>query len=100
MSDDTEFNVGLVAITMRPQDVDFRGIPVSAGRGGAEQDGKEVRVATHTIVPKEIGGRGVAAELVDRLVGDARDHDFKIDPRCSYVEKKFDENPDWSDLRA
>lgn len=40
MSDDTEFNVGLVAITMRPQDVDFRGIPVSAGRGGAEQDGK------------------------------------------------------------
>ena len=67
---------------------------------GAEQDGKEVRVATHTIVPKEIGGRGVAAELVARLVGDARDHGFKIDPRCSYVEKKFDENPDWIDLRA
>lgn len=40
MSDDIEFNVGLVAITMRPQDVDFRGVPVSAGRGGAEQNGK------------------------------------------------------------
>lgn len=39
MSDDIEFNVGLVAITMRPQDVDFRGVPVSAGRGGAEQYG-------------------------------------------------------------
>ncbi|MFB8146641.1 hypothetical protein ACFC1W_07840 [Microbacterium sp. NPDC056003] len=40
MSDDIEFNVGLVAITMRPQDVDFRGVPVSAGRGGAEQYGR------------------------------------------------------------
>lgn len=40
MTDDIEFNVGLVAITMRGQDVDFRGVPVSAGRGGAEQNGK------------------------------------------------------------
>jgi hypothetical protein len=40
MSDDIEFNVGLVAITMRAEDVDFRGIPVSAGRSGAEQEGK------------------------------------------------------------
>ena len=39
MTDDTEFNVGLVAITMRPQDVDFRGVPVSAGRGGAAEPG-------------------------------------------------------------
>lgn len=40
MAEDAEFNVGLVAITMRSEDVEFRGIPVSAGRGGSEQDGK------------------------------------------------------------
>lgn len=40
MSGDIEFNVGLVAITMRPAEVGFRGVPVSAGRGGAEQEGK------------------------------------------------------------
>lgn len=40
MTDDIEFNVGLVAITMRPEDVDFRGVPVSAGREGVEQSGK------------------------------------------------------------
>lgn len=40
MSDSIEYNVGLVAITMRSEDVDFRGVPVSAGRGGAEQDGR------------------------------------------------------------
>ena len=67
---------------------------------GDESDDAEVRVATHTIVPRKIGGRGVAAELVDRLVRDARDQGFKIDPQCSYVGKKFDENPEWSDLRA
>ena len=63
-------------------------------------DGEDVRIATHTIVPKEIGGRGVAAELVDRFVADARSQGFKIEPRCSYVEAKFDENAEWENLRA
>ena len=58
------------------------------------------RVAEHTLVPREIGGRGVAANLVDALVADAREHGFKIVPQCSYVEKKFDQNPTWSDLRG
>ncbi|MEP0189235.1 MAG: GNAT family N-acetyltransferase [Erythrobacter sp.] len=60
----------------------------------------DVRTATHTVVPRSIGGRGVAARLVDRLVADAREHGFKVDPQCWYVAKKFDENPDWADLRA
>lgn len=66
---------------------------------GDEVDGKEVRIATHTIVPEAIGGRGVAAELVDRLVADARKQDFLIRPDCSYVAKKFEEN-DWDAVRA
>jgi uncharacterized protein len=31
-----------------------------------------VRVAEHTLVPPEIGGRGVAAQLAEALVADAR----------------------------
>lgn len=58
------------------------------------------RVAEHTLVPREIGGRGVAAQLVDALVVDAREHGFKIVPQCSYVAKKFDQNPEWTDLKA
>ena len=58
------------------------------------------RVVEHTLVPREIGGRGVAANLVDALVADARDQEFKIVPQCSYVAKKFEQNPAWSDLRA
>lgn len=60
----------------------------------------DVRVATHTVVPRAIGGRGVAGELVKRLVADAREQGFKIVPQCSYVAAKFEENPDWADLRA
>ncbi len=67
----------------------------------AAQNGDHAtRVATHTVVPRAIGGRGVAAQLVDALVADAREHGFTIDPQCSYVAAKFDQNPDWADLRA
>ena len=65
-----------------------------------EPHGDDMRVATHTIVPRAIGGRGIAARLVDALVSDARAQGFRIVPQCWYVEKKFDENPDWAELRA
>ncbi len=65
-----------------------------------EKDDKEVRVATHTIVPREIGGRGVAGALVKHLIAEAREHDFLIRPDCSYVAAQFDRHPEWSDLRA
>ncbi len=63
-----------------------------------EQNG--ARVAENTLVPQEIGGRGVAADLVDALVADAREQGFKVKPVCSYVVAKFDRHPEWADLRA
>jgi predicted GNAT family acetyltransferase len=67
---------------------------------GGEKDGKEVRIAAHTIVPHAIGGRGVAGALVDRLVEDAGRQGFLIRPDCSYVARKFAENPRWASLKA
>jgi predicted GNAT family acetyltransferase len=67
---------------------------------GGIKDGKEVRIAAHTVVPHAIGGRGVAARLVERLVHDAARLDFLIRPDCSYVAAKFAENPDWASLKA
>jgi uncharacterized protein len=60
----------------------------------------DVRRATHTLVPPPIGGRGVAAQLVEAMVADARDQGFKIDPVCSYVDAAFRRHPEWADLRA
>lgn len=58
------------------------------------------RVAEHTLVPDEIGGRGVAGQLVAALIADARDHGFKIVPECSYVAAQFRRHPEWADLAA
>ncbi len=65
-----------------------------------EPRGDDIKVATHTIVPDAIGGRGIAAMLVQRLIADAREHEFKVDPQCWYVAMKFDRNPEWADLRV
>ncbi len=59
-----------------------------------------VRHAEHTLVPAEMRGRGIAGELVDALIADARRGGFKIAPDCSYVASKFAENPEWVELRA
>ena len=67
---------------------------------GSARDGMEVRIAAHTIVPRVIGGRGVAGALVERLVEDAERQGFLIRPDCSYVARRCAENPDWADLKA
>ena len=59
-----------------------------------------VRAAEHTLVPEEIGGRGIAGKLVDAMVADARAKGFGIHPACSYVEKAFEKHPEWADLKA
>jgi len=60
----------------------------------------DVRVAEHTVVPPEIGGRGIAGELVKALVADAREQGFRIDPQCSYVAVQFRRHPEWAELKA
>ena len=60
----------------------------------------EVRVANHTFVPPELRGRGIAQQLVEALVADARAQDFTIVPQCSYVDALFRRHPEWSDVLA
>ncbi len=58
------------------------------------------RVAEHTLVPPQIGGRGVAGRLVEALIADARKEQFKIVPTCSYVAAAFKRHAEWQDLLA
>lgn len=60
----------------------------------------DVRIAAHTLVPPPIGGRGVAARLVEAMIVDAREMGFRIDPACSYVDVAFRRHPEWAHLRA
>ena len=41
---------------------------------------------THTIVPKPIGGRGIAADLVKEALEYAKENGMKVIPTCSYVK--------------
>jgi len=59
-----------------------------------------VLTAEHTLVPPEIGGRGIAAKLVEALIADARAQGWKIEPQCSYVAAAFKRRPEWADLLA
>ena len=59
-----------------------------------------VLTAEHTLVPIEIGGRGIAGKLVEALIADARAQGWKIVPQCSYVAAAFKRHPEWADLLA
>jgi predicted GNAT family acetyltransferase len=44
-----------------------------------------VMTITHTRVPREIGGRGIAAELMRAALQVAADRGLSINPACSYA---------------
>lgn len=75
----------------RPAELTWR------GEGSAE---KPVRVAESTFVPPEGRGKGVAMQLVEALVADAREQGFTIRPSCSYVVTAFARNPQWAEVQA
>ena len=60
----------------------------------------EARIANHTFVPPELRDRGIAQQLVEAMVADARQQGFTIEPQCSYVAALFRRRPDWADVRA
>ena len=64
------------------------------------QNGQDVRLVDHTIVPPAIGGRGIAGQLVKALVADAREQGFHVIPQCSYVVAQFQRHPEWANLKA
>jgi predicted GNAT family acetyltransferase len=59
-----------------------------------------ILVADHTLTPVPLRGRGIATQLVERLVSDARREGFRIRPTCPFVAGLFDQHSDWADLRV
>jgi predicted GNAT family acetyltransferase len=47
---------------------------------------------THTMVPPEIGGRGIAGELTRTAVDWARGESLQVDPQCSYIRAWLSKN--------
>lgn len=70
-----------------------------AGYVEYERTGK-VMTITHTVVPSEIGGRGIAGRLVAAALDHARGEGLKVVPRCSYAASWIDRHPQYGDLLA
>lgn len=63
------------------------------------QQGRVMRM-THTGVPPQLEGRGIAAALVRAALGHAREQGLKVDPACSYVAVYMRRHPETQDLLA
>ncbi|MBP7481729.1 MAG: N-acetyltransferase [Lacunisphaera sp.] len=55
-------------------------------------------IFTHTVVPPELRGRGIAEKLVRAALADARAAGRKVVPACSYVAKFIDRHKEYADL--
>ncbi len=53
---------------------------------------------THTFVPPELRGRGVAEKLVRTALNDARREGRRVVPQCSYVALFIRRNPEFQPL--
>lgn len=54
----------------------------------------------HTEVPKELGGRGVASEMVEAVLMQAELRGYKVKPKCSFVQKYIQKHPEWESIVA
>jgi len=55
---------------------------------------------THTEVPREIEGRGVASALARRALDDARAAGNQVIPACEFFSHFMEQYPEYDDLRA
>src|SRR5437870_4462565 len=55
-------------------------------------------VFTHTEVPKELAGRGIAQEIVKTALEYAREKKLKVVPLCAYVKSYLERHPDYREL--
>jgi predicted GNAT family acetyltransferase len=53
---------------------------------------------THTIVPKEVEGRGIGSRLIRAALEDARERGLKVVPLCSFVRGYIERHPEVQDL--
>jgi predicted GNAT family acetyltransferase len=60
----------------------------------------EVMTITHTGVPPEVGGRGIAGEMTRFALETARTNGWKVVPACSYAIGFMRRHPEFEDLRA
>lgn len=89
-----------IEISHQPDDKRFV-VDIDGSQGHLEYElSGTVMDITHTIVPPEIGGRGIASALVRAAAEHARAAGLSIVPTCSYAKVWFDRHAEYADLLA
>jgi|HigsolmetaAR201D_1030396.scaffolds.fasta_scaffold17377_2 predicted GNAT family acetyltransferase len=78
------------------------------GRYEAEVDGKiafieyrdagGVRYYTHTEVPEELEGRGIASAMAKQVLDEAREQNLSIVPHCPFMRNYINRHPEYQSL--
>jgi predicted GNAT family acetyltransferase len=55
-------------------------------------------VCTHTYVPPQLRGRGLAEQVVRAMLLHARERGLRVEPACSYVAVFIERNQEFRDL--
>ncbi len=89
-----------ITITHRPERQTFEAM-VEGQRCVADyrRQGQVVHLH-HTYVPSALGGRGIAAQLVEAALSWIRSEGLRLAPDCSYVAVYVRRHAQWQDLLA
>lgn len=55
---------------------------------------------THTLTPRHLRGRGIAARLIKGALEQVRAEGLKVVPQCWYVAEYIQDHPEFADLLA
>lgn len=59
---------------------------------------KGIVFMTHTEVPQELGGQGVASELIKNSLTDIKERGLHVAPLCPFVKAYIEKHPEWASL--
>ncbi|MFC4711363.1 GNAT family N-acetyltransferase [Planococcus dechangensis] len=60
----------------------------------------DLMVMEYTFVEESLRHQGLAKKLVDHAAAYAREHQYKMQPVCSYVADAFDRYDEYNDVKA
>ncbi|MFU2194495.1 GNAT family N-acetyltransferase [Streptococcus pluranimalium] len=55
-------------------------------------------IINHTFVEPEYGGQGIAKQLVEKIIWQAREANTKVSSTCSYAINLFNKTDDYNDV--
>ena len=55
---------------------------------------------THTEVPSELGGKGIASKMVGKVLEIIKKEDRKLVPLCPFVASYLKKHPEWQEMLA